>query len=316
MQHLPDLKNKVKLEMQKDCKICPLAKQQNGVVKRKHRHILDVARALKIQSNIPVRFWRECVRTSVYLINKIPTQVLNKRSPYELLYGKQPSIDHLRVFGCLCYASTLPRGDKFAPRARRAVMIGGDVTFKEDVFPFQCEEACQEGLFILTPVDMNTIVPRTYGDDVPVANQEELSNGSMEKEAIPAESSDADLDESAGVNADIPNASEDVVAEPLAIMEETQANLQEQQAATQQLQSFEPANNAKAPILRKSTRGTKPTIWLKDYITGWKPSGHIAYPISNYATYTHLPEYYQAYLTSFSALTEPNTFYEASTEER
>ncbi|XP_019236975.1 PREDICTED: uncharacterized protein LOC109217206 [Nicotiana attenuata] len=150
--------------------------------------------------------------------------------------------------------------------------------------------------------------------------------GSMKEEAIPAilpqpshtttESSDADLDELAGVNADIPIASEDVVAKPLAIMEETEADLQEQQAETQQLQSFEPVNNTEAPTLRKSTRGSKPVILLKDYVTGLKPTGHISYPISSYVNYTHLPEHYQAYLTSFSALTEPKTFYEASTDDR
>lgn len=148
----------------------------------------------------------------------------------------------------------------------------------------------------------------------------------MEEEAIPAllpqpsntttDLSAADLDEPTGVNADIPNASEDIVVEPLAIMQKAEADLQEQQVATQQFQSIEPAINAEAPILRKSTRGTKPAIWLKDYITGLKASGHIVYPISNYVNYTHSPEHYQDYLSSFSTLTEPKTFYEASTDER
>lgn len=99
----------------------------------------------------------------------------------------------------------------------------------------------------------------------------------MNEEAIPSilpqpshtatNSSDIDLDESSGENVDMPNALEDVVAEPLAIMEETEAGLQEQQTPTQQLQSFEPVDNAEAPTVRKSIRGTKPSIWLKDYFT-------------------------------------------------
>jgi len=103
---------------------CPYSPQQNGTVERKHRHILEVARALRFQSGVPLSFWGDCVKSSVYLINRLSSPILNGQTPYALLYGKQANLDHLRVFGCLCYASKLPRGDKFAARARAAVMIG------------------------------------------------------------------------------------------------------------------------------------------------------------------------------------------------
>lgn len=55
---------------------CPHTTHQNGVVERKHRHILEVARAIRFQGSIPIRFWGECVIAVVYLINKMPTGVL------------------------------------------------------------------------------------------------------------------------------------------------------------------------------------------------------------------------------------------------
>lgn len=64
------------------------------------------------------------------MINKLPYQVLERKTTYELLYGKKPKLDHLRVFGCLCYARKLPRGDKLTARAKRDVLVGYSKTKK------------------------------------------------------------------------------------------------------------------------------------------------------------------------------------------
>ncbi|KAK9174757.1 hypothetical protein WN944_026761 [Citrus x changshan-huyou] len=137
---------------------CVGTPQQNRGVEHKHRHILDVVRALRFQANLPIEFWREYILTAAYLINRTLFDLLRGKAPYEILFGQTPSYKNIRVFGFLAYAHNQRcGGDKFANRRMKYVFVGylyrkkgwnlydmdsgeffvsKDVVFMENEFPY------------------------------------------------------------------------------------------------------------------------------------------------------------------------------------
>ena len=70
-------------------------------------------------------FRSDCVQCAAHLISKMPLTILNKKTPFEMLYSKAPSYEMLKSFGRVAYASTLKRErSKLDPRARPCIFIG------------------------------------------------------------------------------------------------------------------------------------------------------------------------------------------------
>lgn len=103
---------------------CVHTPQQNGVVERTYKHLLEVARALKLQEGVPSKYWRFCVLTSCYVINIMHSTVLKEKTPYDMLYCKKFNPQHLHVFSSLCFATILHRKDKLGLHFISAVFLG------------------------------------------------------------------------------------------------------------------------------------------------------------------------------------------------
>ncbi|KAK9051967.1 hypothetical protein SSX86_028595 [Deinandra increscens subsp. villosa] len=87
---------------------CPHTSEQNGIVERRHRHVVETGLALLAQSGLPQRFWQFAFETAVYLINRLPSRVCSNKSPYQHVFNRIPDYSFLRVFGCQCFPYLRP----------------------------------------------------------------------------------------------------------------------------------------------------------------------------------------------------------------
>ncbi|CAH9092634.1 unnamed protein product [Cuscuta europaea] len=105
---------------------CPYTPQQNGVAERKNRHLLEVARALIFHMGVPKPFWVDAVSTACYLINRMPSSVLNGQIPYSVLFPSHSLFSLVpRVFGCTCFVQDMrSQVSKLDPKSIKCVFLG------------------------------------------------------------------------------------------------------------------------------------------------------------------------------------------------
>jgi histone deacetylase 1/2 len=137
---------------------CPHAYQQNGPAERKHRHIVEVGLSLLAYASMPLKYWDEAFLTAVYLINRLPSKVIQSQTPQERLFGHKGDYSMLRIFGCASWPNPSPYNrHKLEFRSKQCAFIGYsdmhkgykcldisigrlyiscDIVFDESVFPF------------------------------------------------------------------------------------------------------------------------------------------------------------------------------------
>ncbi|KAJ9544821.1 hypothetical protein OSB04_024528 [Centaurea solstitialis] len=77
--------------------------QQNGVAERRNRTLIEAARSMLSEANLATQFWAEAVSTACYTQNRSFIVKRFRRTAYELFRNRKPSIEHLHIFGCVCY---------------------------------------------------------------------------------------------------------------------------------------------------------------------------------------------------------------------
>jgi hypothetical protein len=124
---------------------CSYTSPQNGKVERIIHSVNNVIRTLLIQTSLPVRYWAEGLHTATYMLNRLPTMMIQAACPHLVLFGSAPSYEHLRVFGCTCYpntTATVPH--KLSPRSTRCVFL----SYSADHKGYRCLDLSSNHLIV------------------------------------------------------------------------------------------------------------------------------------------------------------------------
>ncbi|KAI3741687.1 hypothetical protein L1987_59361 [Smallanthus sonchifolius] len=109
----------------------PYTPQQNGVVERRIRTVMEVTRSLLKTMAVPETLWGEAVRQAVYILNRISTKGFKNKTPYEGWKGKKPKLHHVRVFGCVGYVKRTGKHlGKLCDRSVAMVYLGAEAGSK------------------------------------------------------------------------------------------------------------------------------------------------------------------------------------------
>jgi hypothetical protein len=85
----------------------PYSPQQNGVVKRANKTIMECVRNMILAQGLELEFWGEAVNMAMYIKNQCPTKAFDSKTPQEAWSGRKPNVFNLRIFGCKAFAHVL-----------------------------------------------------------------------------------------------------------------------------------------------------------------------------------------------------------------
>ncbi|GJY74367.1 retrovirus-related pol polyprotein from transposon TNT 1-94 [Tanacetum coccineum] len=102
----------------------PRTPEQNGIVERRNRTLVEAARTMLSASKLPLSFWAEAVAT-VHTQNRSIIISTHGKTAYHIINDRKPSIKHLHIFGCICYITRDGENlDKMKEKGDPCVMVG------------------------------------------------------------------------------------------------------------------------------------------------------------------------------------------------
>lgn len=103
----------------------PYVHEQNGRAEREMRTIVESARTMMSERQLPTQLWAEAVNTAVYTLNRCTSSQTEGNTPFELWYKRKPELSHIRIFGSDAF-SHIPKEHrkKWDMKSKRLILVG------------------------------------------------------------------------------------------------------------------------------------------------------------------------------------------------
>jgi hypothetical protein len=93
-------------------------------MERKNCTLVEMARIMLDEHRTPRHFWAYSISTACYISNRIFLRSILHLTPFELRFGRKPSVSHFRPFGCKCFVLKYGNLDKFESRSFYGILLG------------------------------------------------------------------------------------------------------------------------------------------------------------------------------------------------
>ncbi|GJU92595.1 retrovirus-related pol polyprotein from transposon TNT 1-94 [Tanacetum coccineum] len=77
--------------------------EQNGVVKRRNRTLVEAARTMLSTAKVPLFFWAEAIATACFTQNRSLVIPRHEKTPYHIINARKQSVKFFHIFGSICY---------------------------------------------------------------------------------------------------------------------------------------------------------------------------------------------------------------------
>nr|GEU77069.1 hypothetical protein [Tanacetum cinerariifolium] len=99
--------------------------EQNDVVERRNRTLVEAARTMLCAVKVPLFFWAEVIATACFTQNRSLVIPRLERTPYHIINDQKPSIKFFYIFGSLCYIVRDGENlDKMKEKGDKCIFVG------------------------------------------------------------------------------------------------------------------------------------------------------------------------------------------------